>query len=77
MTHNVKLGEEYWELCEKILWFLGIQRKEKIKDWIKKQEIWEEIADIIFVALILGKSLDIDMHKVISNKMAEIKNRNL
>jgi len=70
----LKLGEEYGELSESILTFLGHQREEKIKDF-KKADLGEEIADVLIQTMVLGRRLDIDVKSAVSKKLEKIKNR--
>ena len=71
---SIKLSEEVGEFNEQLLghWWYG--RKEKIEKY-SQENMEHEMADIIFSALMLAKSLNIDVNKALTNKMKKIKER--
>lgn len=71
---TIKLSEEVWELNEQILWHYGYGRKEKLEK-CSSEHLEQEIADVIFSAMMIAKSLNIDVEKAMSNKLQEIKRR--
>jgi len=71
---TIKLSEEVWELNEQILWHYGYGRKEKLEK-CSSENLEQEIADVIFSAMMIAKSLDIDVEKAMSNKLQKIKHR--
>ncbi len=72
LSHCAKLWEEYGEVCEKILCLLWTQRKDKFEKWVSKEDIGHEIVDLIFVALIISKSLNLDIQELISQNMDKV-----
>ena len=70
----LKLGEEVGELYNEILAHKGYQRKEKLNKF-NKNEIGNEIADVIFVTFILSKVFNIDIEDSLNEKMKKIKER--
>lgn len=71
---SIKLSEEVGEFNEQLLWYRWYGRKEKIEKY-SQEDMEHEMADIIFSALMLAKSLNIDVNKSLSNKMKKIKER--
>ncbi len=74
LGRTVKLMEELGELCDDVLSFSSMQRKEKL-DRHDKENIAEEFADVIFTALLLAKVMGIDVEKGMEKKMEKIKKR--
>jgi NTP pyrophosphatase (non-canonical NTP hydrolase) len=70
--HALKIGEETGELFEQVLNHHNIQRKEKTID---KEEIGEEIADVLLSTLVLAHSLNIDIKKELDSKMKKNRER--
>lgn len=69
----VKLVEEVGELCAEILKHDSLQRKEKGEN--NKEDIAEEMADVIITAFLLAIRLDIDLEKALEQKMLKIADR--
>jgi NTP pyrophosphatase (non-canonical NTP hydrolase) len=69
-----KLNEETGELAEQVLSYLGYQRPEKLAKFDKK-DIAKEVADVIFVTVILAKRLGVDVEEALKEKMAIIEER--
>lgn len=74
LARTVKLSEELGELCDEVLAHSGLQRRQKL-DELKKGNLEEEFADVIITALLLGKSMDIDIESAITKKMEKISKR--
>ncbi|MEK7452657.1 MAG: MazG nucleotide pyrophosphohydrolase domain-containing protein [Patescibacteria group bacterium] len=68
----IKLGEEYGELCDEVLASVGDQRKDKLDE---KHDLEGEFADVVIVAFMLAKAMNIDMKKALINKMQKIKDK--
>lgn len=75
LARTVKLMEELGELCDDVLSFKSMQRSDKL-DKHDKENIQEEFADVLFTAMLLAKSMDIDVWKGMKSKMEKIKKRN-
>lgn len=69
---TVKLGEEYGELCDAVLLQTGNQRKGKTGSL---ENLKGEIADVIIVAFLLAKVLDIDVQKALKTKIKMIREK--
>lgn len=74
LYRTVKLGEEFGELCDEILSSSASQRKEKLNR-VKKNNLPDEFADVLFTTLLLARSMDIDMEKAIKSKIRKINKR--
>lgn len=70
--HALKIVEEVGELSEQILSYYNMQRKEKQVD---KEEIGEEIADIILATAVLSESLGLNIEKEILKKVEKNRTR--
>lgn len=69
----IKLGEEYGELCDEILLASeGDQRKDKLND---KHDLEGEFADVVIVAFLLAKAMNIDMKVALAKKIEKIKEK--
>ena len=73
-AQTVKIGEEYWELCEQILWNLWAERKEK-SDRFSQELLEDELADVIYTTIRLACLMDIDIEKALENKKEKLLNR--
>ena len=63
LARTVKLTEELGELCNEVLAANSLQRKQKL-DKTDKNNLGEEFADVIITALLLSKSMNIDIEKL-------------
>jgi len=68
-----KIMEELGELCEAILSYYSLQRKDKEK--ASKQDVEKELADTIIVLFLLAEQMNIDIEKALEKKMEIIRNR--
>ena len=73
-SQMIKLGEEYWELCEQVSWALWTQRIEKA-DRFSQEYLEDEFADVIFATIRLACLMDIDIEKALENKKEKLLNR--
>lgn len=71
-ARTIKLGEEYGELCDEVLAYVGDQRKDKLND---KHDLDGEFADVVIVAFLLAKSMNVDMKKALENKIRKIREK--
>jgi NTP pyrophosphatase (non-canonical NTP hydrolase) len=77
-TMFAKLVEEVGELSQSILMTDSMQRAKKLNQHDKtksKEELEDELADVILVASILAQELDVDLAKAIKTKIKKIKER--
>jgi len=74
LARTVKLTEELGELCNEVLAANSLQRKQKL-DKTDKNNLGEEFADVIITALLLSKSMNIDIEKVLQDKIIKINER--
>ncbi len=70
----IKLGEEFGELCQEILFHSALQRKSKMKKF-KKENLSEEFADVLISTLLLAQEMNVDIEKTLENKMKKIDRR--
>jgi len=68
LRKTLKIGEEYGELCDAVLSELGSQRNIKLKKH-KREDIENELADILVTALGLARILDLDINELIDKKL--------
>lgn len=71
-ARTVKLGEEYGELCDAILATAGDHRKGKLK---KKVDLEGEFADVVIVAFLIAKAMNVDMRKALADKTKKIRSK--
>lgn len=71
LARTVKLSEELGELCDEILGALSLQRKSKMKN-PDPQKLQDEFADVIIVALLLAKDMNVDIQSALEKKIATI-----
>ena len=74
LARTVKISEEVGELCNEVLAFNFLQRKEKLNNHTK-ENLSEEFADVLFTTLLLARSMDIDIEKAMKMKMDKINKR--
>ncbi len=74
LGQTVKLTEELGELCNEILAHNSLQRKQKLEIH-NKENLPEEFADVIITALILAKTLDVDIIKALEKKIEKVNKR--
>jgi len=70
LSSMVKLSEEVWELAEQVMKQRKRQRTEK---WaFVLEEMWDEIADVIFAASMIACDVWIDLESAIERKKNKI-----
>jgi NTP pyrophosphatase (non-canonical NTP hydrolase) len=74
LARTVKLTEELGELCQEVLVHCFLQRKQKLEKF-DKQKLPEEFADILITALLLAKSMDVDVEAALEKKIRKIERR--
>ncbi|HTW96147.1 MAG TPA: MazG nucleotide pyrophosphohydrolase domain-containing protein [Candidatus Methylomirabilis sp.] len=74
LARTVKLAEEFGELCDEVLSFNSLQRKDKL-DKHDGDNLPEEFADVIITTLLLAESMNIDIEKSLKQKMEKINKR--
>jgi|CXWL01.1.fsa_nt_gi NTP pyrophosphatase (non-canonical NTP hydrolase) len=73
-ARTIKLGEEYGELCDAVLGSFGDQRQDKLDD-SDRENLKGEFADVVIVAYLLAKAMDIDMTDALKQKMEKIRSK--
>lgn len=73
LARTVKLGEEFGELCEEVLAYNSLQRKQKL-DNHDKENLPEEFADVIITTL-LAKSMNVSIETALEKKMQKLDQR--
>lgn len=73
LARTVKLSEELGELCEEVLAHHSFQRAQKIENRVSN--LPEEFADVIITALLLAKSMNIDIESALKSKVEKINKR--
>ena len=71
-ARTVKLGEEYGELCDEVLASVGDQRKGKLD---KEHDLEGEFADVVIVAFLLAKAMNVDMTQALETKIKKIREK--
>ena len=74
LARTVKIGEEYGELCDDILAFRNLQRRQKMGQR-KIEDLHEEVIDVILVTLLLAEELGIDVESEIRKKIEKVRER--
>jgi NTP pyrophosphatase (non-canonical NTP hydrolase) len=74
LARTVKLGEEFGELCEEVLAYNSLQRKQKL-DNHDKENLPEEFADVIITTLLLAKSMNVSIETALEKKMQKLNQR--
>ncbi|HCC59684.1 MAG: hypothetical protein A2402_02965 [Candidatus Staskawiczbacteria bacterium RIFOXYC1_FULL_37_43] len=74
LARTVKLAEEFGELCDEVLAYNSMQRKDKL-DNIVEGNLAEEFADVIITSLLLANAMNVDIEKALEKKMEKIDKR--
>ncbi len=74
LARTVKLTEELGELCNEVLFSLSLQRKGKV-DTHDAKNLPEEFADVLITALLLAKTMNVDIPGALQAKMKKIEKR--
>jgi len=75
LAYMTKITEETGELAEQVLIHLGLQRKAKLMTK-KREDLEKEFADVVYATVIFADHLGIDVDKLMTERIAEIKQRN-
>lgn len=73
-ARTVKVGEEFGELCQEVLFHANLQGKHK-KEQFDENNLANEFADVIFATLLLSKDMNIDIEKALEDKIKKIEKR--
>jgi NTP pyrophosphatase (non-canonical NTP hydrolase) len=73
LARAVKVSEEVGELCNEVLVFNSLQRKQKLES-SDTENLPEEFADVLITVLLLARAMDVDVQAALEKK---IKNINL
>lgn len=73
-ARTVKVGEEFGELCQEVLFHANLQGKHK-EDKFDKDNLANEFADVIFTTLLLAQDMNVDIEKALENKIKKIEKR--
>lgn len=74
LARTVKLSEELGELCDEVLSFNALQRKEKLENQ-SGENLLEEFADVLITTLLLAKAMNIDIEEALKRKIQKINRR--
>jgi len=74
LARTVKLSEELGELCDEVLSFNTMQRKDKLENH-DSENLSEEFADVLITTLLLAKATDVDIVEALKRKIAKINKR--
>ena len=74
LARTVKLTEELGELCNEVLAYNSLQRKQKL-DNHNKENLPEEFADVVITTLLLAKAMNVDIEKALEKKTEKINKR--
>jgi NTP pyrophosphatase (non-canonical NTP hydrolase) len=72
----IKLTEEVGELADEVLARGDFQRQEKLAAY-EEGSVEAEFADVLITALLLAKTLNLDVEKALSDKIEKINKRRL
>lgn len=74
LARTVKLSEELGELSDEVLAALGDQRTGKM-DERSPGSLADEFADVVIVAFLLAKSMDVDVMRALAHKTEKIREK--
>jgi NTP pyrophosphatase (non-canonical NTP hydrolase) len=74
LARAVKLSEELGELCNEVLMFNSLQRKDKLEKH-DVENLYGEFADVIITTLLLAELMDVDIEKALEQKIEKINKR--
>lgn len=72
LARTVKLSEELGELSDEVLAAIGDQRTGKMSER-HTESLADEFADVVIVAFLLAKSMDVDVMDALAHKVEKIK----
>jgi NTP pyrophosphatase (non-canonical NTP hydrolase) len=73
-ARTVKVGEEFGELCQEVLFHANLQGKHK-KDKFDQNNLANEFADVIFTTLLLAQDMNVNIEQALENKIKKIEKR--
>ncbi|MEK7512850.1 MAG: MazG nucleotide pyrophosphohydrolase domain-containing protein [Patescibacteria group bacterium] len=74
LARTVKLTEELGELCDEVLNYNSLQRKEKL-DYHDGKNLSEEFADVVITTFLLAEVMKVDMEKALKQKITKVNKR--
>ncbi|HUO50299.1 MAG TPA: MazG-like family protein [Candidatus Paceibacterota bacterium] len=74
LARAVKLAEEFGELSNEVLAFVGDQRKDKLTEH-SPQTLKDEFADVLIVTFLLAKAMDVDVMATLDHKIQKIREK--
>lgn len=74
LARTVKLTEELGELCDEVLSFGSMQRKDKLENH-DGENLSEEFADVLITTLLLAKAMNVDIKEALKRKVQKINKR--
>jgi NTP pyrophosphatase (non-canonical NTP hydrolase) len=74
LARTVKLTEELGELCDEVLAYNSMQRKDKLEKR-DPNNLPEEFADVIITTLLLAEVIGVDIEKALKTKIEKINAR--
>lgn len=74
LARTVKLTEELGELCDEVLSYNSMQRKDKL-DNHDANNLSEEFADVVITTLLLAEVMNVDIEKALKRKIDKINKR--
>jgi len=74
LARTVKLAEEMGELCDEVLAYNSMQRKDKL-DKLEDDNLSEEFADVVITTLLLAEVMRVDIEKALERKIEKIHKR--
>lgn len=76
LARLVKIGEEYGELCKDVLQYVRAYKKnDKEHMEVLRPNMEEEFADMIITIHMLAKSMEVDIDKVVQEKMPKVEQK--
>ncbi len=74
LAQTIKISEELGELCDEVLSFSNMQRKDKLEKH-NDESLAEEFADVLITTLLLAKNMNVDIEKALERKIIKINKR--
>jgi NTP pyrophosphatase (non-canonical NTP hydrolase) len=74
LARTVKLAEEFGELCDEVLGYNSLQRKDKLENR-DENNLREEFADVVITTLLLAEVMGVDIEEALTLKMEKINKR--
>lgn len=74
LARTVKLTEELGELCDEVLSYNSMQRKDKL-DNHDANNLSDEFADVLITTLLLAEVMEVDIEKALKQKIKKIDKR--